>query len=64
MVDVREVLVFVTDGEVAVLRAGEHLDRLWSMVRIARIHRVRVLHGLVTVEVPVVAGGDDEHANE
>ncbi len=64
MVDVREMFVLVTHGEVAVLRPGENLDRAGSMVRIARIDRVRVLHGFMTVEVPVLAGCDHEHADE
>ena len=64
MVDVREMFVLVADGEVAVLRAGEHPDRVRSMVRITRIDRVRVLHGFMTVEVPVVAGCDHEHADQ
>jgi hypothetical protein len=54
--DVREMFVLVADTKVAVLCPGEHLDRLRSMVRIVRINRVRVLHGFVAVEVPVVAG--------
>ena len=64
MVNVGEVLVLVTHGEVAVLRAGERLDRLGSVVRITRIDRVRVFLGFMTVEVPVVAGCDHHHADE
>jgi hypothetical protein len=64
MVDVRQVLVLVTDGEVAVLRPGQHLDDVGSMVRIARIDGVRVLDGFVTVDVPVMAGCDHEGAEE
>ena len=64
MVDVREMFVLVTHGEVAVLRPGENLYRLRSVVRIIRIDRVRVLHCFVTVEVPVVAGCDHDNANE
>ena len=64
MVDVGEMFVLVTDGEVAVPRSGENLDRLRSMVRITRIDRVSVLHGLMPVDVLVVAGCDHEHAEQ
>lgn len=46
--------MLVTHGQVSVPRAGEHPDRARSMVRISRIDRVRVLDGVMTVEVPVV----------
>ncbi len=64
VMNVREMFVLVADTKVSVLCSGEHLDRLRSMVRIARIDRVRVLHGFVAVEVPVVAGCDHDHADE
>lgn len=64
MMDVTEMFVVATDGEVAVLSPGEHLDRPRSMVRIGRINRVRVLHGFVTMDVPVMAGCDHENADE
>ena len=42
MVNVREMFVLVTHGEVPVLRPRQHLDRIRSMVRVTRIDRVRV----------------------
>ena len=57
-------LVLVTDGEMSVRRTREDLDRIGSMVGIARIDRVRVFDGLVEVDVTVVTGCNDEHADE
>ena len=64
MMDVGKVFVIVTDGEVAVLRPGEHLDQLGSMMRIARVDRVGVLDGVVAVEMSVMARRDEEHTDE
>jgi hypothetical protein len=64
VVDVGKVLVFVGDPEVAVLGAGQDLDGLRTVVRIVRIDRVHVLEELVSVQVPMVARGDHEDADE
>jgi len=64
MVDVGQVFVLVAHCEMPMLGPSEHLDGVRSMVRIARIDRVRVLDRFVAVEVPVMAGCDHEHADE
>lgn len=64
VVDVGEMFVLVTDREVTVPCPREHLDRLWSVVRIARIDRMRVLQGFMAMEVTVVAGRDQDHTDE
>ncbi len=64
VVNVREVFVFMCDREVPVLRSGENGDRVGSMVGVVRVDRVCVLDDVMAVAVTVVAGGDDEDADE
>ena len=64
VVDVGEVLVLVGDHEVPMPAAGEHDDRVGSVVGILGVDRVHVLDGFVNVAMTVVGGRDDEHAGE
>lgn len=64
VVDVREVLVLVAENKMPVLGPGENLDGLRPVMRVTRVHRVRMLQELMGVSMPVVTGCDHDHTDE
>jgi hypothetical protein len=64
VMDVGQVLMFVGQLEVPVLRSGEDSDRVRSVVRIGVVDRVGVLDDVVGVSVAVVAGCDHEDTDQ